>query len=216
MTDITLSIPTGEHSGSLAQEGNMAWAEVVVPLSVNKCIAIFRNRIGHLLRINPLYEVSEFTDMGAGQYRFRAKNLSNEQEIDTALTVSDTEYGFRIDYSDEFKMNTELVFEHTDTGAKIRLIEYYPLLSEEEQKQNLEKVDKSLVPWARYLQEYLVSWRRWSWLAPWRWYMNSIWINMKPSARRITYMLLWITFVEIVAFLMIFVIFWFEMDKYFD
>ena len=57
------------------------------------------------------------------------------------------------------------------------------------------------------MQQYLVRWHRWSRIAPWRWYMQHIWLPMKPAARRITYMLLWITLAEIALILLIAIIY---------
>jgi hypothetical protein len=44
--------------------------------------------------------------------------------------------------------------------------------------------------------------------------MRKIWQPMKPMARRITFILIMITLVEFVLFLMVFTIFWLELDKY--
>ncbi|MEJ2181219.1 MAG: hypothetical protein P8Y28_12500, partial [Gammaproteobacteria bacterium] len=82
-------------------------------------------------------------------------------------------------------------------GSKLTITDYYERLPAEEREQHLHEVDKSLVVWANYLQRYLITWSRWSRFAPWRWYMRRIWQPMKPTARRITYSLLWITVVEI-------------------
>ena len=37
---------------------------------------------------------------------------------------------------------------------------------------------------------------------------------MKPAARRISYILIMITLAEFVLFLMVFTVFWLELDKY--
>ncbi|MEE8379516.1 MAG: hypothetical protein V3R49_04005, partial [Gammaproteobacteria bacterium] len=66
-----------------------------------------------------------------------------------------------------------------------------------ERESHLHEVDQSIVVWVEYLQKFCISWNSWSKFAPWRWYMRRIWQPMKPTARRITYMLLWITVVEI-------------------
>ena len=196
-------------------EKDCAWASVKVPLSKNACLALFRDNIELLFRINPLYEVEKWIPKGHDQFRLIGQNLSNDKRIVTDLTVNTTEQGIRIDYKDQLKVSTFFSIEDVSGGTKITLTENYAPVSTEEREARLGEVDKSLVPWARYLQEFLVNWKRWSWFAPWRWYTKKIWASMKPSARRITYMLLWITFAEIIAFLMVFTIFWFEMDKYF-
>ncbi|MES9902269.1 MAG: hypothetical protein ABW168_06250 [Sedimenticola sp.] len=64
--------------------------------------------------------------------------------------------------------------------------------------------------WGEDLQAYLVHWNRWSGFAPWRWYMRRIWLPMKPSARRITYILLWISLVEVALILLGAGVYWSE------
>ena len=61
----------------------------------------------------------------------------------------------------------------------------------------MHEVDKSLALWAQYLQQYLINWQRWSRFRLRCWYIRRVWQPMKPAGRRITYMLLWITVVEI-------------------
>lgn len=200
---------------SNSDRDDAAWASIKVPMASDQCLTLFRENIELLFRINPLYEVEEWIAKGEGHYHFTGLNLSNNRKIDTDLFVTDTDQGIQIVYPDQLKTHTIISAEDTPEGAQITLTESYAQITLEERKARLEEVDKSLVPWASYLQEYLVMWSRWSWCAPWRWYMQKVWSRMKPSARRITYMLLWITFAEIIAFLMIFTIFWFEMDKYF-
>lgn len=212
--DESQAIFTPEASHNAGEEDS-AWASINVSLTAHQCLSLFRHNVELLFRINPLYEVEEWVAKDSDHYYFTGRNLSNNKEIATDLTVTDTEQGIKIEYTGQLKANTLFTVEDIPEGAKITLTESYIPIALEEREARLDEVDKSLVQWARYLQEYLVMWKRWSWCAPWRWYMQRVWSRMKPSARRITYMLLWITFAEIIAFLMVFTIFWFEMDKYF-
>lgn len=198
----------------LADE-DAAWASVKVPFAASQCIEMFRSDIERLFRINPLYEVDEWESHDIDHCSFTGRNLSNDRAIDTHLAIRDIDGGFIIEYSGGLKASTFFSVEDIPEGAKLTLTDHYPKLPPGEHQEELAKVDKSLIPWAKYLQEYLVMWKRWSWFGPWRWYMRRIWLPMKPSARRITYMILWISMAEIVAFLMIFIVFWFEMDQLF-
>ncbi|MEJ2114716.1 MAG: hypothetical protein P8X88_01360, partial [Gammaproteobacteria bacterium] len=56
---------------------------------------------------------------------------------------------------------------------------------------------KSLQKWAEEIQNYLIYWQRWSWFLPWRIYKKHIWIFMKPAARRISFMLIFISLIEV-------------------
>ena len=71
-------------------------------------------------------------------------------------------------------------------------------------------MDKSLPAWGQALSDYLRQHRRYGWIAPWRWYMRKVWVPMKPSARRIVWMLYVITTVELFAVLFIALLWWLE------
>lgn len=190
-----------------------AWACVNTPLSVAD-LAEFCQDIERLYRINPLLEFDEWLEAADGCYRFKGRNLSNQQNMALDLCVEALPDGLCVRYSDGLKASTRFRIEPAPQGSKLTIIDQYADLPEEERQARLDEVDKSLIPWANYLQEYILSWKRWSWLAPWRWYMCRVWQPMKPSARRITYMMVWIMVAEIVAFLLIVAIFWLEADKY--
>ena len=49
----------------------------------------------------------------------------------------------------------------------------------------------------------------------WKFYMRRIWQPMKPMARRICFILMVVTAAEFIVFLLVFAVFWLEMDKYF-
>lgn len=57
-------------------------------------------------------------------------------------------------------------------------------------------MDKSLQAWGVALRAYFLRLKRWSWLPGWRWYMRRVWVPMKPSSRRIAWLLCLITAVE--------------------
>jgi len=94
------------------------------------------------------------------------------------------------------KKKTVLQFEPSAEGSRLTIIDDYAGLSEKQRQEHLHEVDKSLNNWADYLQRYLVLWQRWSRFTLWRWYMCRVWQPMKPTGRRITYILLWITVLE--------------------
>jgi len=213
-----LAVTQGRQQESLSaappiSAEDAAWASINTPLTVTE-LAEFCQDTERLYRINPLLEFDEWSEAADGCFRFRGRNLSNQQSMVLELCVEKLADGLCVKYSDGLKISTLFRIEPAPQGSKLTLIDQYAVLSEGERQARLDEVDKSLIPWANYLQEYILSWKRWSWLAPWRWYMRRVWQPMKPSARRITYMIVWITVAEIIAFLMIIAIFWLEVDKY--
>lgn len=175
-----------------------AWASVNTPLSVPE-LKTFCKDIVRLYRINPMLEFKETKNIGENEFLFSGSNISQETPFDFEfnLTVKETNTGFEISYDKGIKSSTSFVIEEAESGSKLTITDRYNRMSEEERKSHLGEVDKSLVNWAEYLQRYLIMWKKWRWFGLWRWYMRKVWQPMKPTARRITYMIWWITVVEI-------------------
>lgn len=175
-----------------------AWASINTPLSVAELTAFCRD-IERLYRINPMLEFQYFKALEQQRYACTGRNISQETpfEFDYTFTVKELPDGLQVDYDQGIRSRTLFRIEPASQGSKLTITDYYERLSAEERQQHLHEVDKSLVVWANYLQRFLITWSRWSRLSPWRWYMRRIWQPMKPTARRITYALLWISVVEI-------------------
>ena len=181
-----------------ADAEDAAWATLNTPLTTTELKA-FCQDIERLYRINPLLEFKQWQVLGNNHYQLSAKNISQQSPFDfeTEILIDDLPDGFQVKYTQGIKTSTTFRIEAAPHGSKLTIIDRYDGTSEEERNTRLNEVDKSIVVWASYLQNFLISWRKWSRLAPWRWYMRHVWQPMKPSSRRITYMLLWISFVEV-------------------
>ena len=180
-----------------------AWVSVETPLDVES-LKIFCQDIERLFRINPMLIFNNWHAEEKNRYHFSGQNISHEKkpfDFDLRLKVSELPDGLKIDYDTGIKSSTTIKIEQalpdSQWKSKLTITDTYTGMPEEERKEQLDTVDKSLTVWAKYLQQYLVTWQRWSKFALWRWYMKRVWQPMKPSGRRITYMLLWITLVEI-------------------
>lgn len=175
-----------------------AWASINTPLSVAE-LTSFCHDVERLYRINPMLEFEYFKSLGQQRYAYAGRNISQEAPFEFELTFTVTELpdGLQVDYDQGIRSRTHFKVEAAPQGSKLTITDYYDRLPIEEREAHLHEVDKSLVVWANYLQRYLITWSRWSRFALWRWYMRRIWQPMKPTARRITYSLLWITVVEI-------------------
>lgn len=187
-----------EQTAPVAAE-DAAWASVNTPSSVEALKAFCLEDVERLFRINPMLEFSKWEKIGEGRYHFAGKNISQETpfQFDIELQVTPLADGLQVDYTGGIKSSTIFKIEAGEQGAKLTIIDRYDGLSEADRQQHLGEVDKSIITWAHYLQRYLLDWQRWSRFGLWRWYMRRVWQPMKPMARRITYILLWITVVEI-------------------
>lgn len=175
-----------------------AWAAINTPLNIDE-LKQFCHDIERLFRINPMLEFKVWQPQNENQFLFSGKNISQQTPFDfeVELQVYEQADGFHIKYSHGIKSSTDFKVEPAPQGSKLTIIDRYEGLSEKERKTRIGEVDKSIVVWASYLQKFLLNWHKWSRITPWRWYMSRVWQPMKPTARRITYMLLWITVVEI-------------------
>lgn len=175
-----------------------AWASVNTPLNA-EALGDFCRDIERLFRINPMLEFREWQNLGNGRYRMSVRNISQDPpfELQTELQSENHNGGLTIYYCTGLKRKTVFSIEPLEHGSKLTITDDYSGQSEEIRKKRLHEVDKSLVSWAEYLQRYLILWQRWSRFGWWRWYMAHIWQPMKPTGRRITYILLMITLAEI-------------------
>ncbi len=200
-----------EPGAATAASEDAAWASIKTPLTATQLQEFCRD-IERLYRINPFIEFSTWQQLDAYRYRVIGRNLSQTPGFDFDYTLTASEQGdaLLVTYSQGLKTSTRFQFEDDPLGSRLTIIDDYAGASPEDRKQRLGEVDKSLIKWAGDLQLYLVMWRRWSWLAPWRWYMRRIWQPLKPTARRILYMLLWISLVEVALLILGFTVYWLE------
>jgi len=200
-------MPTGADANAPIEADDAAWVRVDTPLAP-AALLDFCGDVERLLRINPMLEFSEFTRIGPDHYRMRARNLSNQGTLDTDVRVTRSATAIEIRFDQGLKRRTVIRAEPGGAdGATLVIADDYSGWSEEERRDRAAEIDHSLVQWGHYLRDYLLLWRRWSWCAPWRWYMRRVWQPMTASSRRIVYMLLWITVVEIIGVLIVVAVF---------
>ena len=176
-----------------------AWAAINTPLSTEDLMT-FCQDIERLFRINPMLEFKAWETLSDNRYRMAVKNISHKEkpfELDVKMNVEKKEDEITIHYENGIQKKTIIKIEPSEYGSKLTITDNYTGLSEDERQSHLHEVDKSLVNWANYLQRFLITWKKWSKFALWRWYMRRIWQPMKPTGRRVTYMLLWITLAEV-------------------
>lgn len=167
------------------------WASVNTPLSTDELMA-FCQDVERLFRINPMLEFNAWEKLSDNQYHMAAKNISQEIpfEIDVKINIEQAVDEIKIHYSSGIKKNTVLKIEPSEYGSKLTITDNYDDLSEEELQSRIAEVDKSIANWADYLQRFLITWNKWSKFGLWRWYMKRVWQPMKPTGRRVTYMIL--------------------------
>ncbi|MDH3594617.1 MAG: hypothetical protein OEM93_07165 [Rhodospirillales bacterium] len=209
--------PTPDTDASEAEENDAAWVVVETGLEAEELFG-FCQDVERLFRINPAYVFRRWEDLGGGIVRWAALNESNDREIDTRFSVERLPHGLAVTYASGLKTRTTFRVEPGGGpgggGAKLVVTDDYSGTPEAEREARVDEVDTSLNSWGYGLHKYLRQWRRWSGLAPWRWYMRRVWQPMRPMARRIVFLLIVITALEFVGFLLVFAIFRLNLEGY--
>ena len=183
-----------------------AWVVIEAPLDAT-ALAAFCRDVERLYRINPYLEFRYWRETGTGAFAIALRNLSNQRELELRLKLERrSERDFLVQYDRGVKRSTRFEIEAAEGGSRLRITDDYSGATEADQPE----VDRSLHAWGAALREYLLREQRWGSVAPWRWYMRRVWIPMKPSARRITFIILMVTLAEIVLFVLVMAIYWAE------
>lgn len=190
-----------------------AWVTIDVPLSAQRAAAECRD-LEALLRLNPFWVFEEWHQESADVFRARFRNESNQQDYDGTLRHEPGPgAGFTIHYDRGLKRRTVFLIDGNDSGCRLTVVDDYEGPSAEERAQRAAEVDRSMMAWGRALRRYFTWLKRWSWLPGWRWYLRRVWIPMRPSARRIVWLLYVITLAEFVVFLFVLLIYSIERTK---
>lgn len=182
---------------SEAVDEDAAWVSVETGLR-EAVLRAMAGDVERMLRINPLLDEIRVEWDAVDKGRLKLRNLANERDVDVAISVTRTTDRVDLVYAGGLKSRTSFRVEPGDAGARLVVTDVYGGAStREEREARLGEVDTSLNAWGRALAEHFHQWQRWSWLPPWRWYMRRVWLPMRPSARRIVFMILAISLFEI-------------------
>lgn len=183
-----------------------AWVVIETPLLAGDLAAFCRD-IERLYRINPYLEFRHWRRIAPGAFAVAFRNLSNQRELALKLTLEPAaKDDFTVRYEQGIKRSTRFVIEPIAAGSRLKITDEYDAAP----GADIGEVDRSLHAWGVALKEYLQREQRWAWCAPWRWYMQRVWVPMKPSARRITFMILLVTLAEIALIALVMAIYWIE------
>ena len=187
-----------------------AWVSLQTTLPATALLELCRD-IEAIFRINPHYYFKSWRKTGPSAHALEFENQSNQTNNSVNIEVgATTAEGFTVSYDQGIKKRTVFCIEPTPQGGKLTVTDDYESIPEAERAQRLLEVDRSLQAWGEALQRYFLRQKRWSWLPGWRWYIRRVWIPMKPSARRIVWMLYLITAAEFAFFVLVILIWWNE------
>lgn len=198
-------------------QDNSAWVTIEIPAPAAE-LFVFLQNIERLFRLNPYLDIKHWQEIEAGRrFHLAALNEMNGVHYDLDIGVEDNAANSRLllRYSQGLKDALEITLqEATDPGKTIlTLREHYHQPTEAQREQQLKEIDHSLIPWGNGIRTYVQGLRRWSWFWPYRWYREKFWLGMRPTHRRIARMIAWVTALEFVVFLFVFVIYWLELAR---
>ena len=203
-----------ENTAGPEDDRDAAWVTVETPMPSAELLVFCREDVERLFRINSLLRIDKWRRTGEHDHHIRLRNLSNERKLETSLHIDRLPDGLRVVYGDGLKTSTTFKIVPADGGAQLVVTDDYSGTPVEQRRARTDEVDQSLNQWGHDLHRYLARWSRWSRYRPWRWYMNRVWLPMTPIGRRVVFALVLISAIEFIVFLMVFVIFVLELDRF--
>jgi len=189
-----------------------AWVVIEAPLAP-QALAAFCQDLERLYRINPYLEFKTWQSDANGQIHAVYRNLSNQREFDLRLNPErKSDFDFLVCYDHGARRSTRFKIEAAPGGSRLKITDDYSR-PPHEAPVDPDEADKSLHAWGVALHAYLKWESRWSRSALWRWYMRRVWIPMKPSARRITFIVLMIMLADIALIALVMAIYWIETQR---
>lgn len=189
-----------------------AWVTIPAPQSAVELRKLCRD-IEAIYRVNPYLYFKSWRQTGPDEYHAEFRNESNKQELAVDLRVRpEPDNGFAVEYAQGLKRRTVFTIEAADGGSRLTITDDYEGLPDAERERRAGEVDRSLRAWGEGLRVYFLRFRRYGWVPGWRWYIRRLWVPMKPSARRIVWLLWLITVVEFAFFLFVLLIYVLEQN----
>ena len=182
---------------------NAAWVRIATKLDV-KTLYTFCLRVEWLYRLNPYLRFEAWHQQDNNNFCATWENHSSDvaRQIETCLRTETHENEICIKYQTGIKIETYFIIEpnvNASNVADLVIVDRYG--SSESEK--ADEVDKSIHAWGlslnRFFKHYVYIER-----IPYALMLiDRFWIRLSPMARRITYILLVITVVEVLALIML-------------
>jgi len=193
-------------SGADTAPRDQAWVTIDVDLPASE-VARFCGDLERLYRINPYLEFHTWHNSTGGA-AVAYRNLSNGRSYEGRFSLQrSSEFDFSVHYERGIKRATRFTIEPLASRCRFVITDDYSGVGAEA---DLSEVDRSLQAWGAALREYLEREARWGHIGAWQWYMRRVWVPMKPSARRITYILLVVTLAEVALAGLVLAVYWVE------
>ncbi len=191
-----------------------AWVTVETRAGILE-VQRFCAKVERLFRLNPYLEIQTWTRTGTDTYRVEMRNLSNGHDQQLSIHHSRPSEGsilltYGTGSGTELKRSTRIEYEPFGSGSRVRITDDYSSAPASERLTRSGEVDRSLTAWGLALRGYLERERRMGRFVLWHGFLDRVWLPMKPSARRISLIIVWVTLAEIALGILVALIFWLE------
>ena len=184
---------------------NAAWVTISTKLKLTTLFD-FCSKVERLFRLNPYLRIKSWRSAGDSIFDVDWDNHSNEQLLTTVtrIEVAMSENEIRLIYASGIKRETLLLVEESIGGAQLTIIDDYGNSGQ----QDTQQVDKSLAAWGQALHKYFSRYFYLRHVPFADRIIDQFWLRLSPTGRRITYILLVITVIELAALLLFVLMFW--------
>lgn len=202
-------------------EQNAAWVTVETPLAPAQLFDFILDA-ERLFRLNPHLEIRRWQSAQrqlTADTRIHLKYLNEMNGVARELDMSVSDFkpgiGYTLNYSEGLKRATEVRIEAKGQQANLIITDRYHSVDADpdtkpEDDPRLAEVDRSLTPWGIAIRKHLLKLARWQWLPFYRPLRERFWLGMAPRNRRISRLIIWVTVLEFITFLFVFLIYWNE------
>jgi hypothetical protein len=193
-------------AGGAPPGADAAWVVLETSFSPD-ALAAFCRDLERLYRINPFLEFASWTQEGPERFRAEVLNHSNGvRAVMRGRATHAADGALRVEYEEGLKRSTRFDIQPAPAGSRLTITDEYGPAGEAQAS----AVDRSLHAWGVALKAHLERDRRWGWLPLYRMVVERVWLPMKPSARRITFLVLVIAIADIALIALGFAIYWLE------
>ena len=187
------------HSPPRQDLENAAWVTIPTRLSPNRLLD-FCSSVDRLYRLNPYLKIHSWKCDKDCFCEAEWENSSMEppQKLSFKFTVQRLENEWQINYQSGIKRKSLLIVEPDGSGSTLTIVDDYGSSGDREAAH----VDRSLHGWGQALRRFFAgyAWLQQIPLMPS--VIDRFWIRQTPTGRRITYILLVITAIELVLLLL--------------
>ena len=196
--------PSFPASNPAAEEADAAWVQVALAVTP-EYLREFLLDVERLLRINPCLEFESLTRAADGRYLLAGHNESNAQAfaLTASLSTRPADGGLVLRYAEGIKRETRFEIAAAPSGSTLRIVDTYDAAASGAAQGGSPTPDRSLVPWATALRAHLRRRLRWGAVPGYAWLVDRLWLRMPPRQRRLSWLILWTSALEFVAFVAI-------------